>query len=184
MSRIIVRRLDDGVECLVKRRRPTYRWVMEAPLTILLVMAALGLIVILPILLVVRTGRHMYGGNDPGRTAEPPASALGSLGPTEWQPDVFPRRARGEPIEQLSADLRRLRGRICARDRHASASHEAALCRAYDQALIDACELLDVEHELDQQTAGIDRDLERLRVEAELERRGIVLSRPPSGHAT
>lgn len=156
---------------------------MEAPLAVLLVMAALGLIVIVPILLLGGSSRRTEcDPDDPAQTARSQLSVLGALGSPEWQSDVQPRPARGEPIERLSADLRRLRGRICSSDPHGSASHDVALLRAYDQALVDTCELLDVEHELDHQTGGIERDLERLRVEAELEGRGIVLSRPPSGH--
>ena len=53
--------------------------------------------------------------------------------------------------------------------------------RAYDSVLIDTCRMLSVEHELDLPTAGIERDIERVRVEAMLESRGIVLT-PPRRH--
>jgi hypothetical protein len=36
--------------------------------------------------------------------------------------------------------------------------------------------MLDVPHDLGKKTAGRERDIERIRVEAELERAGIVLS--------
>lgn len=154
-------------------------------MAVLLVMAALGLIVIVPILLLGGSGRRSEcDPDDPAHTAGSQLSALGALGAPGWGSGIQPRPARGEPIERLSADLRRLRGRICSEDPRESAGHDMSLRRAYDQALSDACELLGVEHELDEDTAGIDRDLERLRVEAELEGRGIVLSRPPSGHTT
>jgi hypothetical protein len=42
--------------------------------------------------------------------------------------------------------------------------------------LMQACEMLDVPHDLGKKTAGRERDIERIRVEAELERAGIVLS--------
>jgi hypothetical protein len=41
---------------------------------------------------------------------------------------------------------------------------------------MQACEMLDVPHDLEKKTAGRERDIERIRVEAELERAGIVLS--------
>ena len=82
---------------------------------------------------------------------------------------------RGRPIEQLSADLRRLR-RAVATDQQRSATHQLANRVAYDQLLMQACEMVAVPHDLDQKTAGPERNIERIRVEAELERAGIVLS--------
>jgi hypothetical protein len=82
---------------------------------------------------------------------------------------------RGMPIEQLAADLRRLRVAV-ATDHPRSATHQLANRVAYDHLLMQACEMLDVPHDLGKKTAGRDRDIERIRVEAELERAGIVLS--------
>lgn len=83
--------------------------------------------------------------------------------------------ARGKPIEQLAADLRRLRLAV-ASDQRRSATHQAANRVAYDQLLMQACAMLAVDHRLDEQTSGPERDIERIRVEAELERAGLVLS--------
>jgi hypothetical protein len=41
---------------------------------------------------------------------------------------------------------------------------------------MQACQMLNVPHELGKDTVGPERDIERIRVEAELERAGIVLS--------
>jgi hypothetical protein len=82
---------------------------------------------------------------------------------------------RGRPIEQLAADLRRLRVAV-ATDHPRSATHQLANRVAYDHLLMQACEMLDVPHDLGKKTAGRERDIERIRVEAELERAGIVLS--------
>ncbi len=82
---------------------------------------------------------------------------------------------RGRPIEQLAADLRRLRMAV-ANDQQRSATHQLANRVAYDQLLMQACEMLNVPHRLGERTAGPERDIERIRVEAELERAGIVLS--------
>ena len=87
---------------------------------------------------------------------------------------------RGRPIEQLAADLRRLRVAV-ATDHPRSATHQLANRVAYDHLLMQACEMLDVPHDLGKQTAGRERDIERIRVEAELERAGIVLS--PAGRS-
>ena len=82
---------------------------------------------------------------------------------------------RGRPVEQLAADLRRLRVAV-ASDRRRSATHQLANRVAYDHLLMQACQMLDIAHELGKNTAGPERDIERIRVEAELERAGIVLS--------
>ncbi len=82
---------------------------------------------------------------------------------------------RGTPVEQLAADLRRLRVAV-ATDQRRSATHQLANRVAYDQLLMQACQMLNVSHELGKNTAGPERDIERIRVEAELERAGIVLS--------
>ncbi len=81
----------------------------------------------------------------------------------------------GIPIERLAADLRRLR-RIIAADAARSAAHQLGNRLAYDRLLIQCCEMLGIVHELDRETGGHDRDIERLRVEAELERAGLILS--------
>ena len=87
---------------------------------------------------------------------------------------------RGRPVEQLAADLRRLRVAV-ATDQRRSATHQLANRVAYDQLLMQVCQMLNVPHELGKNTAGPERDIERIRVEAELERAGIVLS--PAGRS-
>jgi len=76
------------------------------------------------------------------------------------------RNQHGMPIEQVAADLRRLRAAI-AGDEHRSAAHQMGNRLAYDRVLIQACDMLGMEHELNQETSGIERDIERLRVEAD-----------------
>lgn len=77
-------------------------------------------------------------------------------------------------IEELAADLRRL-----DRQRHSgpSTSSErwsAAVLHAYDQRLQLACQYLSVPQHLPA-TRGIDRDIERIRLEAELQAAGLEL---------
>jgi hypothetical protein len=83
----------------------------------------------------------------------------------------------GVPIERLGYDLRRLRVLVRGSE-HCSATQQLALLQAYDQVLVETCVMLEVENDLDRPTAGMERDIERLRVEATLEACGIVLSDP------
>jgi hypothetical protein len=91
-------------------------------------------------------------------------------------------RQQGVPLEQVAANLRRLRG-VLTVDAHRSAVHQIGNRVAYDQVLIQASEMLQIEHDLAKRSAGIERDIERLRVEAELERAGVVLSNRRYGQA-
>jgi biopolymer transport protein ExbB/TolQ len=86
------------------------------------------------------------------------------------------------PIEQLAADLRRLRA-ILGSDAHRSAAHQMGNRLAYDKLLRQVCEMLEIEHELDGDSIGFERDIERIRVEAELERAGLILSDRRFGQA-
>ena len=92
------------------------------------------------------------------------------------------RRQQGVPLEHLAANLRRLRG-VLTVDEHRSAVHQIGNRVAYDQVLIQASEMLQIEHDLAKHSAGMERNIERLRVEAELERAGVVLSDRRYGQA-
>jgi hypothetical protein len=93
------------------------------------------------------------------------------------------RRQQGAPLEQVAANLRRLRGVLTVDDEHRSAVHQIGDRVAYDQVLIQASEMLQIEHDLAKHSAGMERNIERLRVEAELERAGVVLSDRRYGQA-
>ena len=54
---------------------------------------------------------------------------------------------------------------------------------AYDLLLTQACEMLEIEHELATESIGFERDIERFRVEAELERAGLMLTDRRYGQA-
>lgn len=92
------------------------------------------------------------------------------------------RRIHGAPLERLAADLRRLRTVIRA-DAHRSAAQQMGNRLAYDQVLIQACSMLEIEHELRDETTGMERDIERFRVEAELERAGVTVTERDFGQA-
>jgi hypothetical protein len=92
------------------------------------------------------------------------------------------RDQKGIPLEQLAADLRRLRV-LLGQDEHRSAAHQIGNRLAYDRLMMQICAMLKIEHELDCESVGVERDIERLRVEAELERAGVVLSDRHYGQA-
>jgi hypothetical protein len=81
----------------------------------------------------------------------------------------------GTPIERVAADLRRLRAAVRA-DGDRSATHQIADRLAYDEVLIQACVMLGIEHELNDELTGLERDIERFRLEASLEGAGLVLN--------
>jgi len=92
------------------------------------------------------------------------------------------RRPQGVPLEEVAANLRRLR-RMVAGDAKCSAAHQMGNRLAYDRVLAQACDMLSVQHDLCQQSSGMERDIERLRLEAELERAGVVISDRRYGQA-
>ncbi len=92
------------------------------------------------------------------------------------------RRQRGMPLERLVADLRRLRSAVGA-DANRSAAHQLGNRMAYDQLLMQTCAMLEIEHELREESFGFDRDIERMRVEAELERVGVTVTDRRYGQA-
>jgi hypothetical protein len=92
------------------------------------------------------------------------------------------RQQHGVPIEQVAANLRRLRA-VVATDANRSAAHQMGNRLAYDRVLAQACDMLDVEHDLGLESSGLERDIERFRLEAELERAGVVISQRRFGQA-
>ncbi|WP_439660172.1 hypothetical protein ACSHWB_00900 [Lentzea sp. HUAS TT2] len=79
------------------------------------------------------------------------------------------------PIERIAADLRRVR-RVRARfEPGESAIKKIGARQAYDALLIQACSALDVEHRLLVLPEGMDREIERLRVEERLRDLGLSL---------
>jgi len=92
------------------------------------------------------------------------------------------RHQQGAPLEELVSHLRRLR-RVAAGDAHRSAAQQNGNRLAYDRVLVAVCEMLDVEHDLDKNSCGLERNIERIRLEAELERAGVMLSDRRYGQA-
>ncbi|WP_370938892.1 hypothetical protein [Amycolatopsis sp. cg13] len=80
------------------------------------------------------------------------------------------------PVEQVAADLRRVRRTLAQLPAGTPAARRIGTRQAYDALLVTACRELGVEHRLDGLREGADRDLERLRIEDSLSRKGFVLS--------
>ncbi|MFF0149392.1 hypothetical protein ATK36_0031 [Amycolatopsis sulphurea] len=89
------------------------------------------------------------------------------------------RRARpvpsGPPVEQVAADLRRVRRTLAGFPPGTPAARRIGTRQAYDELLLTACRELGVEHRLATLPEGFERELERLRVADTLSRRGLVL---------
>ncbi len=92
----------------------------------------------------------------------------------DTDPAVLPARLGPAPIEWLARDLRRLdrqrRGGVTLE----SVRWQAAVMRAYDERLCLACECLGVTENL-RPLDGLDREIERVRVEGALEAAGLQL---------
>jgi hypothetical protein len=88
-------------------------------------------------------------------------------------PGAVPDAPAVPPIERIAADLRRLR-----RQRTGIALRSpvwfSAVEKAYDERLRLACGQLDIAGHLDELT-GVDREIERVRMEGELEAAGLTL---------
>lgn len=82
----------------------------------------------------------------------------------------------GPPIERLAADLRRVHRMLVEFPPGASAAKRFGARQAYDALLVQACAAVDVRHRLDCTAEGVDRDIERLRIEEALREAGVRVS--------
>ena len=73
--------------------------------------------------------------------------------------------------------------RWSAGTRTARRAHQIGNRLAYDRVLMQACDMLEIEHELAGESIGFERDIERIRIEAELERAGIMVTDRRFGQA-
>jgi hypothetical protein len=81
---------------------------------------------------------------------------------------------RGPGIDELVAELRRLDRQRCSAPTTDSSAWLAAVMRAYDQRLAQASRCLGLDEYLDQ-LEGMDREIERVRVEGMLHAAGLRL---------
>ncbi|MBB4910363.1 hypothetical protein [Actinophytocola algeriensis] len=80
------------------------------------------------------------------------------------------------PIERLAADLRRVHRTLAEFPPGTPAVRRRATREAYDALLVQACAAVDVPHRLDSVGEGMDREVERLRIEEALRAAGISVS--------
>ena len=86
--------------------------------------------------------------------------------PSEWE---------GPPFEVIACDLRRLGHQRVTGLNLGSVKWQAAVLQAYDQRLSLACRCLGLDEPPGNPSKGMDRDLERLRVESALQAAGLAL---------
>ena len=83
--------------------------------------------------------------------------------------------AKSLPIEQLAADLRRVHRLLVQCPDGTPMVRRVATRDAYDELLRQACVAVEVRHELDELPEGMERDMERLRVEEALRSAGLTI---------
>ncbi|MGH3876655.1 MAG: hypothetical protein ACRDSK_06410 [Actinophytocola sp.] len=81
----------------------------------------------------------------------------------------------GLPIEQLAADLRRVHRLLVQTPDGTPMVRRIATRDAYDELLRQACAAVEVRHDLDALPEGIERNMERLRVEEALRSAGLTI---------
>ncbi|HEX6343682.1 hypothetical protein [Umezawaea sp.] len=81
----------------------------------------------------------------------------------------------GPSIEQVSADLRRVHRILAGYEAGTPVARRRGAREAYDALLVQACRAVEVEHRLDSLPEGVDRELERLRVEESLRAAGLAI---------
>ena len=77
------------------------------------------------------------------------------------------------PLEQVAADLRRLARQLAFVPAGAPVARRRGLQAAYDDVLVEAAALLEVQHTITLAPAGLRRDAERLRLQAALTASGL-----------
>ncbi|MFD9889167.1 hypothetical protein ACFWY9_07490 [Amycolatopsis sp. NPDC059027] len=92
-----------------------------------------------------------------------------------WRERRRPPVPAGPPIERLAADLRRVHRDLARCSPGTSAARRVGARQAYDTLLDQACRQIEVPHRLAELPEGLDRDLERLRIEESLRSRGLVV---------
>ena len=79
------------------------------------------------------------------------------------------------PIERLTADLRRVHRTLAEYPPGTPNVRRLATRDAYDALLVQACAAVDVPHRLAELPNGMEREVERLRVEEALRRAGLTM---------
>jgi hypothetical protein len=79
------------------------------------------------------------------------------------------------PIQDLAADLRRVHRLLAEYGPGTPMARRLGTRQAYDALLIEACEAVEVEHQLRKIPEGMDREIERLRLEESLRSAGLAI---------
>jgi hypothetical protein len=82
---------------------------------------------------------------------------------------------QGPPIERVAADLRRVHRLLAGYPSGTPAARRFGTRQAYDELLTQACRQIGVPHRLEELPEGMDREIERLRVEQSLRERGLAV---------
>jgi hypothetical protein len=82
---------------------------------------------------------------------------------------------QGPPIERVVADLRRVHRLLVDYPSGTPAARRFGTRQAYDELLTQACRQVGVPHRLAELPEGMDREIERLRVEQSLRERGLAV---------
>lgn len=89
-----------------------------------------------------------------------------------------PPHPAGPPIEQIAADIRRIRTQIRQAPPGMPVARRRGWLEAYDDVLVTACQALGLEERIHALPEGPERNLERERVERLLVRAGLQLRSP------
>ena len=81
----------------------------------------------------------------------------------------------GPPIERVAADLRRVHRLLAGYPQGTPAARRIGTRQAYDELLTQACRQVGVPHRLGELPEGMDREIERLRVEHCLREHGLAV---------
>jgi len=79
------------------------------------------------------------------------------------------------PIQELAADLRRVHRLLAQFSPGTPMARRVGTRQAYDALLADACDAVEIPHRLGEIPEGMDREIERLRVEESLRTAGLSI---------
>lgn len=80
-----------------------------------------------------------------------------------------------QPIQELAADLRRVHRLLAQFSPGTPMARRVGTRQAYDALLADACDAVEIPHRLGEIPEGMDREIERLRVEESLRTAGLSI---------